>query len=133
MLSNRIAATSNTQDFVAGQMATQPILLQLSRDSINVYLHKVQTQNSVDEKESIAAAFDKNFLNPVLKAFKIEARNKGNVVIDVTSFFGGNEKCISPKTDKSALETDGWRQLHKRLFCVERFINHRSKGIPPEY
>lgn len=96
MLSNRIAATSNTQDFVAGQMATQPILLQLSRDSINVYLHKVQTQNSVDEKESIAAAFDKNFLNPVLKAFKIEARNKGNVVIDVTSFFGGNEKCISP-------------------------------------
>ena len=87
MLSNRIAATSNTQDFVAGQLATQPILLQLSRDSINVYLHKVQTQNSVDEKESIAAAFDKNFLNPVLKAFKIEARNKGNVVIDVTSFF----------------------------------------------
>ena len=66
MLSNRIAATSNTQDFVAGQMATQPILLQLSRDSINVYLHKVQTQNSVDEKESIAAAFDKNFFNTVL-------------------------------------------------------------------
>lgn len=96
LLSNRIAATSNTQDFVAGQMATQPILLQLSCDSINVYLHKVQTQNSVDENESIAAAFDKNFLNPVLKAFKIEARNKGNVVIDVTSFFGGNEKCISP-------------------------------------
>ena len=96
MLSNRIAATSNTQDFVAGQMATQPILLQLSCDSINVYLHKVQTQNSVDENESIAAAFDKNFLNPVLKAFKIEARNKENVVIDVTSFFGGNEKCISP-------------------------------------
>ena len=57
MLSNRIAATSNTQDFVAGQMATQPIWLQLSRDSINVYLHKVQTQNSVDEKESIAAAY----------------------------------------------------------------------------
>lgn len=96
MLSNRIAATSNTQDFVAGQMATQPILLQLSCDSINVYLHKVQTQNSVDKDESIAAAFDKNFLNPVLKAFKIEARNKGNVVIDVTSFFGENEKCISP-------------------------------------
>ena len=104
MLSNRIAATSNTQDFVAGQMATQPILLQLSCDSINVYLHKVQTQNSVDENESIAAAFDKNFLNPVLKAFKIEARNKENVVIDVTSFFGGNEKCISPLKPTNPLE-----------------------------
>ena len=52
MLSNRIAATSNTQDFVAGQMATQPILLQLSRDSINVYLHKVQTQKQRRRKKS---------------------------------------------------------------------------------
>ena len=110
-------------------------LLQLSRDSINVYLHKVQNtkQRRRKRSEGIAAAFDKNFLNPVLKAFKIEARNKGNVVIDVTSFFGGNEKCISPiKPTNPLSKLMGGGNSIKRLF-VERFINHRSKGIPPEY
>lgn len=134
MLSNRIAATSNTQDFVAGQMATQPILLQLSCDSINVYLHKVQTQNSVDENESIAAAFDKNFLNPVLKAFKIEARNKGNVVIDVTSFFGGNEKCISPiKPSNPLAKLFGGDSGIKRVVCLKCLIGIRSKDLSPQY
>lgn len=96
LLSNRMAATSNTQDFVAGQMVGQPMLLSLSRNENNVFLHKVQTGSRAEAGEPIAASFDRNFQNPILKAFKIEARTDSSVVIDVTSFFGGNEKCISP-------------------------------------
>lgn len=103
MLTNRIASTSNTQDFVAGQMVTRPLLIRLSKDGNNVYIHKVQTDNVVAKADPIASAFDKNFMNPVLKAFKIVARNGKNVVIDVSSFFGGNEKCISPLKPENPL------------------------------
>lgn len=36
-----------------------------------------------------------------MKGFKIAARNNGNVVIDVTSFFGTNEAYISPLKEVS--------------------------------
>lgn len=103
LLSNRIASTSNTQDFVAGQMATRPLVIRFTRDSINVYMHKVQTGNEVEKGSSIASSFDKNFFDPVLRGFPIEATNKGNVVIDVTSFFGDNERSISPIKPDSPL------------------------------
>lgn len=96
LLSNRIASTSNTQDFVAGQMATRPMVIRFTRDSVNVYMHKVQTGDEVEEGASIAASFQKNFFDPVLKGFPIVANNKGSVVIDVTAFFADNEKSISP-------------------------------------
>ncbi|GAB6011428.1 zinc-dependent metalloprotease [Viscerimonas tarda] len=96
LLTNRIASTSNTHDFVAGQMATKPLVIRFSRDSTNVYMHNVQTENEVEEGSPIASAFKKNFFDPVLKGFPIEAENGGNVLIDVTAFFGENEKCISP-------------------------------------
>lgn len=96
LLANRIASTSNTKDFVAGQMATNPLVIRFSKDSVNVYLHKVQVDSEVEPGSSISSSFDNNFLNPVLKGFPIQATNKGNVVIDVTGFFGDNEKSISP-------------------------------------
>lgn len=96
LLSNRIASTSNTQDFVAGQMITTPFIVRFTKDGQNVYMHKVQTDNVVDEKDPIAASFKNNFVDPIIKGFTIAAQNGSNVVIDMTSFFGGNERCISP-------------------------------------
>ena len=103
LLTNRIAETSNTHDYVAGQMATNPLMIRFSKDGQKVYMHLVQSSNMVDQNDPIASAFNKNFADPVLKGFKIVARNQGNVVIDVTSFFGGNEKCISPIKQESPL------------------------------
>ena len=100
ILANRVAATSNTREYVAGQMATTPLLIRFSKDERNVYMHQIQSADVVPEGDPIQASFDKNFCDPVLKGFKIAARNGENVVIDVTSFFGEKEKCISPiKTD----------------------------------
>lgn len=96
LLANRIASTSNTTDFVAGQMVTNPLVVRFSRDSVNVYLHKVQIGSEVEPGASIMASFERNFLDPVLKGFPIVSTNNGNLVIDVTEFFGDNEKSISP-------------------------------------
>ena len=37
MLSSRVAATSDTQDYVAGQMSTSPILICFTKDERNVW------------------------------------------------------------------------------------------------
>ncbi len=96
LLANRVAATSNTRDMVAGQMATTPIAFRFSKDARMVYMHQLQTSDLLVDDDPIFPAFEKNFTDPVLRGFKIVAENKGNVVIEVTSFFGLNEKCISP-------------------------------------
>ena len=59
-------------------------------------LHLVQQGNVVSSDDPIAASFRTNFADPVLKGFKIAAQKGGRVLIDVTNFFGSNEKSISP-------------------------------------
>lgn len=95
MLANRIASISDTRDYVAGQMIGT-LSFTLSRDERNVYFHSGLTQNIVDEKDPIASSLKTNDLAPILRGFKIVAEHKGNAVIDVTTFFGGNERIISP-------------------------------------
>ena len=73
LLTNRIAGLSDTHDFVAGQMATTPMLFTLSKDENKVYLHLTQTNAVVPDGDPIKPAFDRNFLNPILKGFKIVA------------------------------------------------------------
>ncbi|MCH5328058.1 MAG: zinc-dependent metalloprotease [Coprobacter sp.] len=96
LISNRMASTSNNSSYVAGQMITQPFMIRFSKNEQNVFLHLVQNSNIVDKNDPIAASFEKNFSDPVLKAFKIEASNGKNTVINMTEFFRGNEKAISP-------------------------------------
>lgn len=103
LLSNRIAETSNTRDFVAGQMVTRPLMITFSRNDQTLFMHKVQSENIAEEGDPIEIAFNRNFTNPVLKAFKIIATKGSRLVVDVTPFFVGNEKCISPLKQESPL------------------------------
>ena len=64
ILANRVAATSNTRDFVAGQIATQPLLIRFSKDERNVYIHQIQSSDIVAGTDPIESAFDKNFYDP---------------------------------------------------------------------
>lgn len=104
ILSNRVASTSNTHDYVAGQMVTNPMLIRFTRDSTKVMLHLVQNENIVRPGDAISASFKTNFADPILKGFKIAASKKGRVLIDVTSFLGGNEKSLSPIKADNPLE-----------------------------
>lgn len=120
LLSNRIAETSNTQDFVAGQMVTRPLLIRFSKDDQKVYMHLVQYSNIVDPNDPIAPSFRKNFTDPVLKGFKITGKNGNNVLIDVTAFFGSNEKCISPlKPENPLTKLLGGSKAIKGTFVAE--------------
>lgn len=103
LLSSRITSTSDDQDYVAGQMNARPFLACFSTDGRNVYLHQVQTMNTVRPGDPIESSFGRNNMNPVLKGFKIVAREAHSHFIDVTSFFGGNEKSISPIRDSGPL------------------------------
>ncbi len=96
MIANRVASTSDTRDYVAGQMATTPLTVRFTKDERNVYLHQIQTMNVSDAADPMTSSMHKNFADPILKGFKIAASKDSVVVIDVTSFFGANEACISP-------------------------------------
>ncbi len=102
MLVNRINSLSQTSDWVAGQMVGS-YLIKFSKDDNNVYMHLPESVNVVPEGDPIQASFDLNFADPVLKAFKIENKRDGKVFIDMTSFFGGNEKVISPIKETNIL------------------------------
>ena len=103
LLVNRVNSLSRTDDSVAGQMATSPMLVNFTRDDNSVYLHIIPTTNEVKDDDPIKASYDRNFLNPVLKGFKIAHKEAGKVFIDVTSFFAGNEKVVSPIKEANPL------------------------------
>lgn len=103
LLVNRIKGLSRTDDYVAGQMCSTPRLIKFTKDKQNVYLHLVQTDNEVAKDDPISASFDRNFIDPVLKGFKIAGTDSTSVFIDVTSFFSGNEKSISPIKESNPL------------------------------
>ncbi|MCM1517319.1 MAG: zinc-dependent metalloprotease [Pseudoflavonifractor sp.] len=103
MLVNRIKSVSETGDFVAGQMVTDPILIRLSKDDTKVFMHLLQTRHEVRPDDPIKASFDRNLIDPVVKGFKIKEHRDGSVVIDVTNFFVGDEKLISPIKDSDPL------------------------------
>ena len=103
LLASRVTSTSDGQDYVAGQLNTRPFLISFSTDGRNVYMHEVQTLNVVRPGDAIESSFERNNMNPVMKGFKIAARDKKSSFIDVTAFFGGNEKSISPIKDSGPL------------------------------
>lgn len=103
LLASRVTSTSDGQDYVAGQLNTRPFLINFSTDGRNVYMHEVQTLNIVCPDDVIASSFKRNNMNPVMKGFKIVARDKNSSLIDVTMFFAGNEKSISPIKDTGPL------------------------------
>lgn len=96
LLANRVSETSNSSNFTAGEMLGDPFMFCLSADTSNVYMHTVQTYDKVKEDDAIATSFKRNFNNPILKTFKIKASRNDTLLIDVTSFFVSNEKCITP-------------------------------------
>lgn len=96
LLANRLASTSNPNDFVAGQMIKNPVMLRFSKDENRVYMHLAQVNMVIDPDDPIYPSYKRNYRDPILKGFEIKAENGKNVVIDMSAFFGKNESFISP-------------------------------------
>lgn len=101
LLSNRMAATSNPAQTVAGQMIGRPTMVRFSRNDQMLFLHRAQVYNVVAEGDEIAPSFDKNFIDPIVASFKIEAKNDStkSVVVNVTKFFNENNDIINPQAN----------------------------------
>ncbi len=100
LLSSRVATTTNPRLFVAGEMTSGPFMIRFSKNGQSLFMHSVQSRNIIDPSDPIAASFDRNFGDPIIKAFKISAKKGDDVVVDMTAFFAGNEKLISPIPEK---------------------------------
>lgn len=102
MLVNRVNSLSQTNDWVAGQVVSSR-LIKFSRNDNNLYITLPQTTSVVRDDDPISVSFDLNFSDPILKAFKIDHKENGKIYVDVTSFFSGNEKSISPIKESNPL------------------------------
>ncbi|WP_321307835.1 zinc-dependent metalloprotease [Marinifilum fragile] len=98
LIGSRVEEISSTKNAVAGQMMHNPMLVRFSQDDKSVYLHVIDTEKVMDAKDPISISFDRNNIQTIYTAFKIEARNARNdaSVIDVTKFFSNQIPQISP-------------------------------------
>ncbi len=96
LLANRLSETSAATDFVAGQMINDPFMVRFSTDSTNVYMHAVLYEDVLREGDPITPSFRRNFNDPIMKTFEVKASKGDTLLIDMTAFFGREEKSLSP-------------------------------------
>lgn len=96
MLVSRVNGVSATTEMVAGEMNITPLVIRFSKDDNNVYLHIVNIDAVTIPGDPIEASFSRNFLDPIAKSFKIQESSGGRDYIDVTKFFKGDEKLVTP-------------------------------------
>ena len=75
ILANRVAATSNTRDFVAGQIATQPLLIRFSKDERN--MENIRTSDSPNRFARLTERINEDLPIDVSKAASILRDHKG--------------------------------------------------------
>lgn len=123
LLSSRVAATTDPKLFVAGEMTTDPFMIRFSKNEQTLFMHLVQHSNIIDKDDPIAASFDKNFGDPIIKAFKIEAKNGKDVVVDMSDFFKTNEKIISPmpSNPSSKIKTGTYTSANSYILGAKSF------------
>lgn len=105
MLVSRVNAVSTTKDMVAGEMNITPIVVRFSKDANYVYMHIVNSDAEILPGDPISASYQRNFLDPVVKGFKIQASHDGKDYIDVTKFFAGDEKLVTPIKEYDPIAT----------------------------
>ena len=123
LLSSRVATTTDPKLFVAGEMTTDPFMIRFSKNKQSLFMHLVQSDNIIDPKDPIAASFDRNFGDPIIKAFKIEATNGKDVVVDMSDFFKTNEKIISPmpSNPSSKIKTGTYTSANSYILGAKSF------------
>ncbi|MDR2414828.1 MAG: DUF5117 domain-containing protein, partial [Odoribacteraceae bacterium] len=106
LLAGRVSEISNNREIIAGEMPSQPRLVEWATDNEKVYLLDANNIATVNPAETIAIGFKRNNLKPVMKAFPVRAFSPDStaLVIDVTKFFCGDEKHLSPFALTNPLE-----------------------------
>lgn len=127
LISNRIAKTSDTNDFVAGQMVSDPVMVRFTVDGEKVTMYLTQYESSCREGDPMTPAFEKNFLDPVLKVYTKAAAKGDKIVIDVTELFGTPEKLITPLNSSKPMP--GQKSVGSRFNQKNSYIES-AKAFP---
>lgn len=127
LISNRIAKTSNTADFVAGQMVTDPIMVRFEVEKEKAVMYLTQYRSSCREGDAMTPSFKNNFTDPILKVFPKAASKGDKIVIDVTELFGSPEKLISPMNSQKPMP--GQPTVGNRFNAKTSFIES-AKAFP---
>jgi hypothetical protein len=98
LIGERISELSSSSKVAAGEMRKAPILIRFSRDEDNVYMHLVVDNYQADKDDPVHIAIQRTTIDPILHTFSIAALNEDSTaaVIDVTKFYSGEIKAISP-------------------------------------
>lgn len=132
MLVSRVNGISQTEDLVAGQMNVTPVVIRFSKDPYNVYMHLVQNDAVVEEDDPIRSSFDANFIDPIVKGFKIKGTSGSHTIIDVTDFFKTDEKIISPikPTDPITMVLSGRKGIDGSFYAGGSAIRKVNQPVP---
>lgn len=98
LIASTVKRTSDNGNGIVGAKP-EPIHITFTKSGESVQLRRISTDVVTDNQGSnIAKAIDKSNIGSIMKSMKIEAYNKDSsaVVIDMTSFFVGDNKDLTP-------------------------------------
>lgn len=96
LLTSRVSTTSNNSSTVAGEMPHSPVLITLSTQGKRLYIHKKSSKNICDPNSSLQASFDRNFIAPIWKSYKIKETNDSTLLVDMESLFTSSIEELNP-------------------------------------
>ena len=102
LIGSTVTEISENANAVVGSKPTQPLHVLFTKNDTHVQLREVNADYITSDSE-IDRALEKSSIGSILKNAKIEAFNRDStaVVFDMTSFFVGHNKKMSPFDDNS--------------------------------
>jgi len=101
LLSSKVSSTSDPSVVAAGEMQFDPKLVYFSKEGGEIRLRQVLNNNVVNHSQTLAKAYYRNNLDPILESFTIKLSNPqdSSLLIDVTNYLksASGDMGISPK------------------------------------
>lgn len=101
LLTSRVSTISDNSGTVAGEMPHAPVLIEFSTQGDKLFIHKKSAKNICDPESSLKASFERNFVAPAWKSYKIKASNDSVLLVDMNNLFASDVKELSPFTTGS--------------------------------
>lgn len=105
LLGSTVTEVSDNQNVIVGSKPTSPLHFRFEKLNNTICLSAIQTNNIQTEGDPrLEAAIAQSNIGAILSAFKILAYNNDSttVVFDVTDFFAGDNKLLTPFDKNSA-------------------------------